>query len=48
MRVEILAMRESGSRPNIGFIELANEMINQNDEVALRTVGTMLIARKDS
>ncbi|MBM45210.1 MAG: acyl dehydratase [Acidimicrobiaceae bacterium] len=48
LRVEILAMRESESRPNIGFIELSNQMINQNDEVALRTVGTMLIAKKDS
>tara|TARA_B100000579_G_scaffold427608_1_gene436480 strand:- start:1323 stop:1793 length:471 start_codon:yes stop_codon:yes gene_type:complete len=48
LRVEIMAMRESESRPNIGFIELSNQMINQNDEVALRTVGTMLIARKDS
>ena len=48
LRVEILGMRESGSRPNLGFIELSNEMINQNDEVALRTVGTMLIARKNS
>ena len=48
LQVEIMAMRESGSKPHIGFVELAFEMINQNDEVALRTVGTMLIAKKDS
>lgn len=48
LRVEILAMRESKSRPNIGFIELSNQMINQHHAVALRTVGTMLIARRDS
>ena len=48
LRVEILAMRESKSRPNIGFIELSNQMINQHDAVALRTAGTMLIARMDS
>ena len=48
LRVEILAMRDSKSRPNIGFIELSNQMINHHDAVALRTVGTMLIARRDS
>ena len=48
LQVEILAMRESASKSHIGFVELAFEMINQNDEVALRTVGTMLIAKKDS
>ena len=48
LRVGILGMRESGSKPNLGFVELSSEMINQNDEVALRTVGTMLIAKKDS
>ena len=48
LRVGILAMRESASKPHLGFVELSSEMINQNDEVALRTVGTMLIAKKDS
>ena len=48
LRVGILGTRESGSKPNLGFVELSSEMINQNDEVALRTVGTMLIAKKDS
>ena len=48
LRVGILGTRESGSQPNLGFVELSSEMINQNDGVALRTVGTMLIAKKDS
>ncbi|PDH66548.1 MAG: acyl dehydratase [Acidimicrobiales bacterium MED-G01] len=48
LQVEILAMRESASKSHIGFVELAFEMINQDEEVALRTVGTMLIAKKDS
>ena len=48
LRVGILGTRESGSKPNLGFVELSSEMINQNDEVALLTVGTMLIAKKDS
>ena len=48
LRVGILGTRESGAKPNLGFVELSSEMINQNDEVALRTVGTMLIAKKDS
>ena len=48
LRVGILGTRESGTKPNLGFVELSSEMINQNDEVALRTVGTMLIAKKDS
>ena len=48
LRVGILGTRESGSKPNLGFVELSSEMINQNDEVALRTVGPMLIANKDS
>ncbi|HJL98398.1 MAG: MaoC family dehydratase [Acidimicrobiales bacterium] len=48
LQLGILGKRESGSKPNLGFVELSSEMINQNDEVALRTVGTMLIAKKDS
>ena len=46
LRIEILGKRESASKPNLGFIELKNEMLNQNGDVALRTVGTMLIARR--
>ena len=48
LRVGILGTRESGSKPNLGFVELSSEMINQHAEVALRTVGTMLIAKNDS
>ena len=48
LRVGILSKRESGSKPHLGFLEISSEMINQNDDVALRTVGTMLIAKKNS
>ncbi len=46
LRIEVLSMRESNSRPNLGFLELTNELINQNGEVVIRVVPTMLIARK--
>ncbi len=47
LRIEILDMRVSGSRPNLGFMEIKNEMVKQNGDLGLQTQGTMLIARKD-
>ena len=46
LRIEILSKRVSGSRPNLGFIELKTQMIKQNDEIALQSIGTLLIERK--
>ena len=48
LRVEVLNKRVSRSRPDIGLIEASNEMINQDDNVAMRTVPTMIIARRDA
>ena len=48
LRVGILSKRESRSKPHLGFLEISSEMINQDDNVALRTVATMLIAKKNS
>lgn len=48
LRVEILGKRVSRSRPDIGLVETSNEMINQDDNVAMRTVPTMIIARRDA
>ena len=48
LRVEVLSKRVSRSRPDIGLIEASNEMINQDDNVAMRTVPTMIIARRDA
>ena len=46
LRIEVLSMRESNSRPDLGFLELTNELINQNDEVVIRILPTMLIAKR--
>jgi acyl dehydratase len=46
LKIEILSKRVSGSRPNIGFIELKTQMIKKNDEIALQSIGTLLIERK--
>ena len=48
LKVEILSKRVSRSRPDIGLIEISNEMINQDGDVAMRTVPTMIIARRDA
>ena len=48
LRIEILEMRVSGSRPNLGFVEIKNEMVKQNGDLGLQTQGTMLIASKGS
>tara|TARA_Y100001949_G_scaffold172668_1_gene177079 strand:- start:489 stop:959 length:471 start_codon:yes stop_codon:yes gene_type:complete len=47
LRVEVLSKRVSHSRPDIGLIEISNEMINQDGDVAMRTVPTMIIARRE-
>ena len=39
--------RESKSRQYLGLIEIKNQLVNQNGEVALQAVPTMLIAMKD-
>ena len=46
LQIEVLSMRESNSRPNLGFLELAMELVNQNDETVIRVVPTMLIAKR--
>ena len=48
LKVEVLSKRVSRSRPDIGLIEISNEMINQDGDVAMRTVPTMIIARRDA
>ena len=45
LQIEVLSMRESNSRPNLGFLELAMELVNQNEEAVIRVVPTMLIAK---
>ena len=47
LTVEIMKKRESKSRQYLGLIEIKNQLVNQNGEVALQAVPTMLIARKD-
>ena len=46
LQIEVLSMRESNSRPNLGFLELTMELVNQNDETVIRVVPTMLIAKR--
>ena len=48
LRIEVLSKRESNSRPNLGFLELTNELFNQNGDVVIRVVPTMLIARRQA
>ena len=47
LTVEIMKKRESKSRESLGLIEIKNQLVNQNGEVALQAVPTMLIAMKD-
>ena len=47
LTVEIMNKRESKSRQHLGVIEIKNQLVNQNGEVALQAVPTMLIAMKD-
>jgi len=47
LTVEILSKRKSKSRENLGLIEIKNQLVNQNGQVALQAVPTMLIATKD-
>tara|TARA_B110000003_G_scaffold264480_1_gene289313 strand:+ start:48 stop:518 length:471 start_codon:yes stop_codon:yes gene_type:complete len=47
LTVEIMKKRESKSRQSLGLIEIKNQLVNQNGEVALQAVPTMLIAMKD-
>lgn len=47
LTVEIMKKRESKSRQHLGLIEIKNQLVNQNGEVALQAVPTMLIAMKD-
>ena len=47
LTVEIMKKRESKSRQYLGLIETKNQLVNQNGEVALQAVPTMLIAMKD-
>ena len=47
LTVEIMKKRESKSRQYLGLIEIKNQLVNQNGEVALQAVPTMLIAMKD-
>ena len=47
LTVEIMKKRESKSRQHLGLIEIKNQLVNQNGEVALQEVPTMLIAMKD-
>ena len=48
LTVEIMKKRESKSRQYLGLIEIKNQLVNQNGEVALQAVPTMLIAMKDN
>lgn len=48
LTVEIMKKRESKSRQHLGLIEIKNQLVNQNGEVALQAVPTMLIAMKDN
>ena len=47
LTVEIMKKRESKSRQYLGLIEIKKQLVNQNGEVALQAVPTMLIAMKD-
>ena len=47
LTVEILSKRRSNSKPNLGLIEIRNQLVNQNGLVALQAVPTMLISTRE-
>ena len=46
VRVEILEMRTSRSKPDRGIIRMRQQMVNQNDVVVMTQVANMMIARR--
>jgi acyl dehydratase len=46
VQVEILAVRESKSRPEQGLVTIRTTTLNQNDEVVQETVNTLIVPRR--
>jgi acyl dehydratase len=46
LQVEVLAMRPSASKPDRGIIQMAHQMVNQDDVVVIRSIANMMIARR--
>jgi itaconyl-CoA hydratase len=44
---EVLAVRESGSRPNVGIVEVATRGFNQDGTVVIAFKRTLLVYRRD-
>lgn len=48
VRVEILAVRESRSRPTQGLVRTKTTTLNQDDEVVQESVNTLIVPRRTS
>ena len=48
LEVNILDMRVSKSRPNLGLIEVNYEMTNQNADLSLKAISTIMFAKRDA
>ena len=47
-RTTITAMRESASRPNLGFVTCRHELVNQRGEVALELENTGMFLKREA
>ncbi len=48
LEVQILDMRVSNSRPNLGLIEVNYDMTNQNGDLSLKAISTIMFAKKST
>ena len=46
VRIEVIELRESKSRPDKGLVRLRGETLNQADETVMTVLHTMLILRR--
>lgn len=47
VRREILSARRSATRPEVGIVKMAFDVLNQNDEVVMRQVGSIMFRRRE-
>lgn len=47
VRREILSARRSTTRPEVGIVKMAFEVLNQNDAVVMRQVGSIMFRRRE-
>ena len=46
LRLEVIAKRESESRPDMGIIEVDNSLLDQDGKLVYQTIGVVLVRRR--